>query len=58
MMKDITPMVVVPLHMVDRAQIDDDRPMDLRELLRIEQLFERRPHHRVGGFVAIAPFAE
>jgi len=27
--------VVMPLDMADRAQIQDDRPMDLRELLRI-----------------------
>ena len=38
--------VVMPLDMADRAQIHDDRPMDLRELLRIkllEQLLQRRP---------------
>jgi hypothetical protein len=39
--------------MGDRAKIHDDRPMDLRELLRIklvEQLLQRRPDHRLGRF--------
>jgi hypothetical protein len=48
----------MPFHMADRAQIHDDRPMDLREVLRIklrEQLLQRRPHHRLGRFPSIAP---
>src|SRR5688500_19950604 len=50
--------VVMPLHVADRAQIDDDRSVDLRELLCIElseQLFQRRPHHRLDGFPSVAP---
>ena len=34
--------VVMPLDMADRAQIHDDRPMDLRELLRIKLLEQLR----------------
>ena len=48
----------MPLYMTDRAQIHDDRAMDLRELLRIElveQLFQGRPHHRIGRFPGVAP---
>src|SRR5687768_6886027 len=50
---DLRRFVVMPLHVADRTQIDDDRSVDLRELLCIElseQLFQRRPHHRLDGF--------
>src|SRR6476620_9264013 len=50
--------VVVPLDMADCSQIYDDRPMDLRELLRIkliEEFLQRRPNHRLGWCPSIAP---
>jgi hypothetical protein len=50
--------VVMPLHMTDRAQIHHDRPMDLRELLRIkllEQFLQRRTDHRFNRFPSIPP---
>src|SRR5262245_56683851 len=50
--------VVMPRLMTDGAEIHHDRPMDLRELLGIElleQVLQRRPHHRLGRFPSIAP---
>src|SRR5690349_23610880 len=50
--------VVMPLEMADCSQIYDDRPMNLRELLRIkliEEFLQRRPHHGLRRFPSIAP---
>ena len=55
---DLRGLVVVPLDVADRAQVDDDRAVDLRELLRVElleQLLERRPDQRPGRLPAVAP---
>src|ERR1044072_1744918 len=55
---DLGGLVVVPLHVADRAQVHHDRAVHLGELLCIElreQLLERCPDHRLGGLRAVAP---
>src|SRR5437016_1507899 len=55
---NLSRFVVMPLHVADGAKIYDDRPMDLRELLRIElleQFLERNPDHGLGGRPSITP---
>ena len=50
--------VVMPLDTADRAQVYDDRPMDLRELLGVElleQFLERHTDYRLGRFASVAP---
>ena len=55
---NLSGFIVMSLDMADRTQIHDDRPMDLCELVGIElveQVFQRRPDHRLGRFPSVAP---
>src|ERR1044072_2762241 len=55
---DLGGLVVVPLHVADRAQGPHDRALHLVELLCMElreHLLDRCPYHRLGGLRAVAP---